>query len=146
MCSDIPLLRSSSTCTIASGRYPRRNISLMTNQTASDRSPFGALSLIACSNSSASRPAAFFFGFFFGFFLPVFLWKRIERIAHIVEPQQPGLACDAPFLALLRIGQVGGARQAQDAVDVLRAGLGSEPLHQAAIARLDVVDLRLVFG
>src|SRR5262249_32642875 len=56
-------------------------------------------------------------------------WKRIEGIARIIEPQQLGWALRAALLALLFVGKIGRARQAQDAIDVLRARFGAKPQH-----------------
>jgi hypothetical protein len=44
----------------------------------------------------------------------------------------------------LRVRQVGGARQAQNLVDVLGAGLGAQPRHDRRNARFDVRYRRLI--
>ena len=72
------------------------------------------------------------------------LRECIERTSAILEPQQFGQALGSPKLALCSIGQIGGAGQAQDAVDVLRSRRSAQPQHDGLDAFLNVVNRGLI--
>ena len=62
--------------------------------------------------------------------------QRSYGIAYVGPDQQSCLAGLATLLSLDRVGQIGGARNAQNAVDVLCSGLSAQRNHETSTAGL----------
>src|SRR5262249_28091616 len=74
-------------------------------------------------------------------------WEPVELITALVMffPLRPTLLATLP--ALDRIRKVGGAGQAQDAIDIARYDIGRERLGERIIAVFDVLDhLGIIVG